>query len=129
MVVKDKDTREKLAEATPWASFAAESPAVIAVLGDKEQSDEIIEDYSIAAEHMLLEIDNQNLGSCWIQIRGNNRPNNQGPAEDYMRNLLGIPERYMVLCLIPVGYPAEEKAEHGEQEWEERKDKIHREQF
>lgn len=129
VVVKNEETRETLAEATPWASFAAEAPAVIAILGDKEKSDEVIEDCSIAAEHMLLEIDNQNLGSCWIQIRGNNRPNNQGPAEDYVRDLLNIPDKYMVLCLISVGYPAEEKEAHSEKEWEERKEKIHRERF
>jgi nitroreductase len=30
-------------------------------------------------------------------------------AEDYVRGLLGIPEPYRVLCILAVGYPAEEK--------------------
>jgi len=133
VVVKDEDKREKLAQATPWASFAAEAPVVIAVLGDKDESEELIEDCSIAAEHMLLEIDNQNLGSCWIQIRGNQHQNqatgDKRPAEDYVRNLLDIPENYMVLCLIPIGYPAQDKQPHSEDEWQQRKQKIHWEQF
>lgn len=129
VVVRDKEKREKLGKATSWSSFAAEAPVVIAVLGDKNKSEEVIEDCSIAAEHMLLEIENQGLSSCWIQIRGNYYPTGEGntSAEDYVRELFQILEKYMVLCLIPVGFPAEEKSEHSDAEFKE--EKVHREKF
>lgn len=41
-------------------------------------------------------------------------------AEEYVKELLNIPENYRVLCIIGVGYPAEKKRPHGEEvlEWE-----------
>lgn len=125
VVVKEEEKREKLGKATKWSSFAAEAPVVIAVLGDEKKSQEVVEDCSIAAEHMLLEIENQDLSSCWIQIKGNSH--NGKPAEDYVKKLLKIPDKYMVLCLLPIGYPDEEKEEHKDSEF--REEKVHREEF
>jgi nitroreductase len=48
------------------------------------------------------------LGSCWIQIRLRDH-SPEKTAEEYVRELLGIPKEYRVLCILAVGYPAEEK--------------------
>ena len=41
-------------------------------------------------------------------------------AEDYVKDLLGIPKHIRILCIIGIGYPAEEKPEHRKEEimWE-----------
>jgi nitroreductase len=48
------------------------------------------------------------LGSCWIQIR-NRDHSPEKSAEEYVKEILGIPDPYRVLCILAVGYPAEEK--------------------
>jgi len=53
------------------------------------------------------------LGSCWIQIR-ERAHTEEKTAGDYIKELLGIPEKYSVECLIAIGYPDEEKKPYDE---------------
>jgi len=48
------------------------------------------------------------LGSCWAQIR-NRQHDYEMTAENYIRELLGMPEHINVECVLGVGHPAEEK--------------------
>lgn len=106
VIVKDPATKELLAKVTPWATFAKDADTIIAVVGHEEDSQEWIEDCAIVAEHIWLEATKQGLGSCWIQIR------NQGNAEKDVKEILGIPEKHRVLCLMPIGVPAKKLPEH-----------------
>ena len=71
-------------------------------------SDCWIEDCSIAATIAQLTATDLGLGSCWIQIRGRQHADGR-PAEEYVREVLGLPASLSVLCLLSVGYPAEDK--------------------
>ena len=73
------------------------------ILADPEQCDVWIEDASIAAIIIQLAAESLGLGSCWIQVRERWHTKEQ-TAEDYIKNLLGIPERYRIECMIAVGY-------------------------
>jgi len=48
------------------------------------------------------------LGSCWAQIR-NRQHDHEKTAECYVQELLGMPERIKVECILGIGHPAEEK--------------------
>ena len=37
-------------------------------------------------------------------------------AGDYVKRVLGIPEKYSVECIVAIGYPAEEKRAYGDNE-------------
>lgn len=124
IIVKDKKTKDKLAAAKDGSAFANEAPLVIVILA--QETHQWIEDCSIVAENIYLEATNQGLGTCWVQIRGSERPDGSS-CEEYVKKLLNIPNRLRVLCLMPLGYPAEEKEEHQESEFE--KNKIHWEKY
>jgi len=49
------------------------------------------------------------LGSCWIQIR-NRKYSETKTSEDYIKEMLNIPENLNVLSIIALGYPDEEKS-------------------
>ncbi|WP_010479734.1 nitroreductase family protein [Thermococcus zilligii] len=119
IVVDDREKLRALSKAKPGASGLATAPLAIVVTADGSRSDVWIEDASIAAEHIHLASFALGLGSFWVQIR-NRVHSGDKTAEDYVRELLNIPENYRVLCIIGVGYPAEEKPPHGEEvfEWE-----------
>lgn len=127
IIVKENETREELAKSTNWSDFASEAPVIIVVLGDKKKSNELIEDCSIVSEHIMLEASNQDLGTCWIQIRGHEKDGTS--SEGYVRELLDIPPNYLVLSMITLGYPEEKKEKHSQKEFQEKKDKYHEGSF
>jgi nitroreductase len=52
------------------------------------------------------------LGSCWVQIRL--RPHDaERSAEQYLKELLDLPDSHMVECILAIGYPGEEKTGHA----------------
>jgi nitroreductase len=108
VVVKEPITKELLSKTTPWATFAKDAGVIIAVVGHDSESSEWVEDCAIVAEHIWLEAAEQNLGCCWIQIR------NQGKAEKDVKEILNIPEKHRVLCLMALGVPAKNLPEHEE---------------
>jgi nitroreductase len=79
-------------------------------MADPEHSDVWIEDASIAATFMILTAQDLGLGSCWIQIRKRNHSVNIS-SEEFIKDLLGIPANLRILCLLAIGYSAEDKPE------------------
>lgn len=107
--VSDRGTLKALSRAKPsFGEFIGGAGLGVAVCADSSVSDCWIEDCSIAAATLQLAATSLGLGSCWIQIRA--RQNEDGrPAEEYVREVLDLPQELSVLCLISVGYPAEAK--------------------
>jgi len=124
VVVKDKKVIEKLSKATKWSAFAKGAPIVIILCADESLDPRWVEDLSIAASYIYLEAVNQGLSTCWIAVR-----NSQGSRdeENYVRKIIGAPEKIRILNLMPLGYPAEKKGEHEDSEFE--LNKIHQEKW
>ncbi|WP_461863598.1 nitroreductase family protein [Thermococcus sp.] len=108
IVVDEREKLKALSEAKLGASGLATAPLAVVVTADESRSDVWIEDASIAAEHIQLAAFDIGLSAFWVQIR-NRMHDESKTAEDYVRELLGIPENYRVLCIIGIGYPAEKK--------------------
>jgi len=113
IVVTDPELLEQLGSAKEHGSaFLAGAPLAIVVAADTTKSDVWTEDCSIAAMVIQLAAEELALGSCWTQIRL--RPHNADrSAEQYLQELLGLPDSHAVECVIGIGYPAEEKADHA----------------
>jgi nitroreductase len=112
ILVDDRDTLVQLSRCKPHgAGFLAGAALAVVILGDISRSDTCVEDCSIAAitlQHTAASLD---LGSCWCQVRLRDHGDGKN-AEEYVRNLLGIPEHYLVECVIGVGYTGEQKKGH-----------------
>lgn len=116
IVVTDKEVLQKLSRCKEHsASFLAEAPLGIVVIADPEICDVWVEDTTIAAILMQLAAQSLGLGSCWIQVR--ERFFNQAQkSEDYIKQVLSIPDKYKVECIIAIGYSAEDKKAYTENE-------------
>lgn len=114
IAVTDKDLLKKLAKAREHSSaFIENAPLGIVVIADPEICDVWIEDASIASIIIQLSAQSLGLGSCWIQIRDRFH-SEQMKAEEYVKDVLGIPAKYSVECMVAIGYPAEEKKAYSE---------------
>lgn len=100
IVVSDPETRRRLAEAHAYGRFMAESPVVVAVLGDPSKSPFWREDLGAAVQNLLLAAYAQGLGACWMGVADT-------PYEKPIKEILGVPESLRVFCTISLGYPAE----------------------
>jgi nitroreductase len=123
IVVKEQGLKDKLAKATLWSGFARNAPVVLVIGANGMPL--WVEDCSIAAEAVYLEATNQGLGTCFIQITGSKTLLKD--SEEYVRKVINAPKWLRVLCLMPIGYPDEEKEEHGEEEFDRKK--IHLEKW
>jgi nitroreductase len=108
VIVKDRETLDKLADALPYAKMLFEAPAAIVVCAIPEWSiEEHPEKYSVidcsaATQNILLAVESMGLGAVWTAAY---------PREERMkavRNILGIPEKIIPLNVIPIGYPTGE---------------------
>jgi len=115
VVVDDEEVIKKLSQTRPALRFLETAPLAIVVCGDENISSSWVFDAAIAAEHIQLAATALGLGACWGHVL-DRKHSDEKSAEEYVRELLGIPEHIRVLCVIGIGYPAEEKPEHSEEE-------------
>jgi nitroreductase len=103
IVIKNRETRKKLAQAAFNQSFVAEAPVVIvacateanAIMACGQPTHTV--DLSIACAYMILQAYELGLGTCWIGAF----------KEDEVKKVLEIPESVRVVAMIPLGYPNE----------------------
>ena len=112
IVVRDRQTLDKLSECRVGASkMLAGADAAVVVIGDADRSEVWTEDCSVALAYMHLMADGMGLGSCWIQGRLREAPNGQ-TTEEYVRDVLGYPERCKLEGILSLGVAAEHPAAH-----------------
>lgn len=127
VVVDDAGLLQKLSLSRPMGSaLIANAPLAVVVLADPSKSDCWLEDASIVSAFLQLQAQDLGLGSCWVQVA--RRPHNDDiTAEQYIRELLQIPDELNVVNVIAIGYKDEERRPYDEAKLAY--DKIHRNQF
>jgi len=107
VAVENKDTLKQLSVCKDsGGAFLEGCTLAIVVLGNKEITDIWVEDASIAATYIQLQAEDSDIGSCWCHIR--NRYLGEMSSEQYVRDMLSIPDNYGVLCIIGLGHKAQE---------------------
>jgi nitroreductase len=105
--VEDPAIMTALAKAKPHgSSFLKGAKLGVIVCADPSKCDVWIEDCSIATILLQLTAQSLGLGSCWIQIRLRQAQENL-TSEQYIRQLLSIPDAISILSIVAIGYPAE----------------------
>lgn len=115
IVVQDKQTMQKLSMTKPHgSSFLENAPLGIVVCGDPQRSSVWIEDTAIASIFIHLAATALGLGSCWVQVRDRMHSESQ-TAQEFVADLLGIPNDRRILSIMGIGYPAESKPAHAKE--------------
>jgi nitroreductase len=104
VVVRNRKRLDKLAEIHKYAYMLKKAPIGIVVCGDREISKRHwVEDAGAATQNLLLAATALGLGSAWIGLYPNKK------RQKNVRELLDIPDRMGVLCVVAVGHPAKNK--------------------
>jgi nitroreductase len=107
IVVKNKESRKKLARAAFGQSFIGEAPVVIVACGTEPKAmlacgqPAHTVDVSIALAYMILQAYELGLGTCWIGAF----------SEEEAKKALSIPENIRVVAMTPLGYPDQTPSE------------------
>jgi nitroreductase len=117
IIIRDRLIKEKLAEASSGQYFMVKAPLVIAACGFPDECYSRLGRYmkswpvdvAIALEHLILQAEEENLGTCWIGAF----------EEKEVKAILDIPEEARVLALTPLGYPAEKPPSRGRKSLDE----------
>ena len=116
ILVDEPDLLQALGRAKPHGSdFIGKAAFAVVICADIDKAAAWIEDCSIAAIGMQLAIEEEGLGSCWVQIRDRSAPDGR-PASEYIKETLDIPSNFDVEAVIAAGYPAVQKAPYSLQD-------------
>jgi nitroreductase len=126
LVIRNRETLQKLTEVSPNVRHAASAPLAIVLVmtGDPEKVPHETYDEGRLAERIMLAAEAHGLGSCigWF------RPETMNAA----KQLLGIPENRLVRTEISIGYPDEEAQRARQKPAQARKplaDIVHQERY
>jgi len=103
IVVKDEKIIKELADGDTSEPFIYTAPVVIVAVALKPEYimpggiPAYPVDIAIAIDHITLVAVKEGLGSCWIG----------GFNQERVKEILAIPEKYRVVVLLSLGYPAE----------------------
>jgi len=99
IVVTKEEIRKKIAEMTDYGRFIVEAPVCIVIFS--RQTKYYLEDGSAATENILLAAHAHGLGACWVA-------GDKKLYAEKVRQLLGAPQNFKLITLIPLGYSKEE---------------------
>jgi nitroreductase len=103
IVVRNPETIKAIAEAANNQQFITQAPVVIVAVSlnpDRVMSCEVpayAVDLAIAVDHITLSATAEGLGTCWIGAF----------SQSKMKEILGVPDKYKIVTLTPLGYPAD----------------------
>lgn len=117
ILVRGKSLKGRLAEASAGQSFIARAALVIVACGFPDNCYSRLGRYmkswpvdvAIALEHLVLQAEEEGLGTCWIGSF----------EEEKVKSILNIPENVKVLALTPLGYPDEKPSFRGRKSLQE----------
>jgi len=114
LVVEDQNLKEKLFDIV-GQDFVKKAPILIVPAIDSSKAPTPVQDLAVASENIFLQATNLGLGTVWKNVRTEN--------EVKVKEILNIPQNYLVINLIPVGYADEKVSPHGDSDFNE--NKIH----
>lgn len=110
IVLDDRKLLDAIPKFHPYSQMLKEAPVAIVVCGDlsmEVHQGYWVQDCSAATENILVAARALGLGAVWLGVH---------PVRERvesMRKLLFLPEHVIPLCVVSLGYPAEEKPPAG----------------
>lgn len=118
IIIRDKKTKETI-YGMLGQGFIKQAPLLIIPTVDTKKSSCPIQDLSVASENIFVQAAALSLGTVWKKV----------PEEkiEEVKILLDIPKNFMLINIIPVGFPKTKRRSHNEKDFD--LNKIHFEKW
>lgn len=107
IALEGRELLNELSKVRTNAGMLKGANKAIVVISDSQLSDTWIEDGSIAMTNMMLLATELGIANCWIQCQCRMSQIEGLSSGDFVKQLLGIPEKYSVLSILSLGYADE----------------------
>ena len=107
LVIRDQDVKAKLTDLL-GQEFLKQAPVLLIPAVDSTKSKTVVQDLSVASENIFLQATFFGLGTVWKNV--------YSEKEEQLKKIVGIPQQFKVVNVIPLGYPAEKLPPHTEDE-------------
>ena len=114
IVVKDVQIKNQLVSIARQR-FTLSAPVFIVPIIDTDSSVCPIEEIAIASTYIMLQAKDCGLDSIWLEVTE--------PEEKGFKEILRVPERYLIINMLLIGYSDETLPPHNEEEVD--RSKIH----
>ena len=107
IVIKDKQMMKLIAELSPAKKFHAmlkNGPILIAIVVNSKKSKWVTLDGAICTQNLMLEAWARGLGACFSSWY----PTMHTSVCEEVKQLLGIPEPWIIITFTPLGYPVDD---------------------
>jgi nitroreductase len=110
VVVKKQSVKKELADAL-GQDFIKKAPVLILMAADPKATMLPEYDLAIASGFIMIQAAALGLGTVWKHI-------GEGGEREEVRKILGLPKDHLFVNIIPVGYPATDLPDHGDEEFD-----------
>ena len=118
IVVKDQAVKNQLFEILPQ-DFIKKAPAILVPVCSAELAVIPESDLALASAFIMIQAAELSLGTVWKHV--------DEKAARGVGKVLGLPENYILINVIPLGYPLNELPDHGDVDFDP--GKIHNNKF
>jgi nitroreductase len=108
IIVTEKEMLRKLTPTTPYMQWLEQAAGAVVIIADPALSKYWLQDASIAGGFVWLTAVSFGLGAAWGAVYHSEDAEESERREAHVRGLLGIPDKYRVVAVIGLGYPAVE---------------------
>lgn len=120
IIIKKEKTKNNIFEVV-GQEYVKTAPVLIIPVTDSTKTNCPVQDLSVASENMFLQATALKLGTVWKSLKS------EFSEEEKIKKLLGVPEQYTVINIIPVGYPKNKLEPHTDRDFDDKK--IHKERW
>lgn len=118
VVVRDRVAKNRLFEFLPQ-DFIKKAPVILVPVCDDKMAVIPETDLALASAFIMIQAAELGLGTVWKHV--------DEKAALGVCKILGLPKNYILINVIPLGYPLNEMSDHGDDEFD--LGKIHNEKF
>lgn len=107
VIVNDKKEKDEIYKLI-GQEFIQEAPVLIVPAVDTKKTNLGMQDLAIASENIFLQATQLGLGTVWKNL--------DTEWANKVKKILNIPDHFLVINIIPLGYPKDEIGPHNEKE-------------
>jgi nitroreductase len=109
IIIRDKSTKQKFYDLLSQ-SYLIDAPVLLVPVIDENKSSSPLQDIAVATENIFVQAAENNLGTVWKNVKGQNIKK--------VKDILGVPDNFLLANIIPVGYIKTQRRPYNDKDFD-----------